>query len=1113
MSKSTFSFEHPIRTGSDISLRGLIAVVLIWALVIGPTISCAAEFPLGLHERAGLIKGERRFERFSASNRHLSSADQQNLQAADSLKKARLRPASLHLRPRVSRAIPLLQQADPGLSSIISNFNGTAIPAGDFIWFNSTLKAGSLGPSPVRIFLRSATIQFTAGGNSYSIPVPDALITFSPNTSTATTIYDPNKNEWITTVPSTGLSGSTFLSGVTFLVPAAGLPGSVGPVTWSGTFYSDTNGVSINWQWAGAVYTSFGSDYRTLGIKPVDDDSASEYHNSDHAGTPENYKSFVTGGATGGGGANFTGSYGATEWVSPIIQVPNYAPVANAGPDQTTHVTSLVQMDGTGSTDQDGDPLTYRWAFVSQPAGSTATLSNANTAQPSFTVDKAGSYVVQLTVNDGKVDSAPDTVNITTVNSAPVANAGANQTVHLTDTVILDGSHSSDVDGDPLTYEWELISKPGGSLAQLSNDTVVNPTFVVDIKGTYTARLVVNDGHVDSAASSVSITTENSASVAKPGNDQTVQAGQTVQLDGSASSDVDGDLLTFRWAILSQPDGSTATLSDPSVVKPTFVADKVGPYVIQLIVNDGIVDSVPATVTITTQNSPPVANAGTNQTVFVGSTVILDGTASSDVDGNPLTYRWSLTAPTSSTAQLLNPTSATPSFVADVRGTYVAQLIVNDGFVDSAPASVMISTQNSPPVANAGPAQTVLAGSTVKLNGSGSTDVDGDPLTFRWAFTSKPTGSVAVLSDPAAVAPTFFADQVGTYVLQLIVNDGTVDSATSTVTITTEDSPPIADAGQAQTVAIGTLVTLDGSKSSDPDGQTLTYQWSLLSAPAGSAAVLADASSQHPTFAADLPGSYVVQLIVNDGFVNSAASKVVISTINSVPVSNAGPNQTVFPGTLVQLDGNASSDADHDPLTYRWALTVFPAGSTAVLSDSNAINPTFLADVSGTYVAQLIVNDGKVDSAPATVMITVGTPVLQLTLPSAATGLPGQSLSLTFLVENTGVFDAQQTVFTSDTSTQPLGVIPVGQTQSAAVTFTIPALTPKGPDEADAAYLARLQAADNQTFPVNGQVTWSDQTGHAYGPVSAVTSVTEQVPVVTVTLSAPATAQAAGPID
>jgi hypothetical protein len=75
--------------------------------------------------------------------------------------------------------------------------------------------------------------------------------------------------------------------------------------------------VGLNWKWAAAVYTSFNSDYNALGVKPVDDNKASQYKNSDHAGTPENYKQFVTGGARGGGGSNYTGSLSGTESVGP----------------------------------------------------------------------------------------------------------------------------------------------------------------------------------------------------------------------------------------------------------------------------------------------------------------------------------------------------------------------------------------------------------------------------------------------------------------------------------------------------------------------------------------------------------------------------------------------------------------------------------------------------------------------------------------------------------------------------------------------------------------------------------------------------------------------------
>src|SRR5439155_436935 len=102
----------------------------------------------------------------------------------------------------------------------------------------------------------------------------------------------------------------------------------------------------------------------------------------------------------------------------------NYPPVANAGPDVTAPVGTTGPLDGQGSTDVDGDPLTYRWSFTSRPAGSSAVLSGAGTATPTFTIDRAGDYVVQLHVNDGLLDSAPDTVTISTLNSLPVADAG-----------------------------------------------------------------------------------------------------------------------------------------------------------------------------------------------------------------------------------------------------------------------------------------------------------------------------------------------------------------------------------------------------------------------------------------------------------------------------------------------------------------------------------------------------------------------------------------------------------------------------------------------------------------------------------------------------------------
>jgi hypothetical protein len=98
-------------------------------------------------------------------------------------------------------------------------------------------------------------------------------------------------------------------------------------------------------------------------------------------------------------------------------------------------------------------------------------------------------------------------------------------------------------------------------------------------------------------------------------------------------------------------------------------------------------------------NAAPVAVAGSNQTVAVGESVILNGTDSWDANNDPLTFAWTLTTrPTGSTAILASGTTATPTFTPDVAGTYIARLIVNDGTTNSTPATVTTSATEAAPV-------------------------------------------------------------------------------------------------------------------------------------------------------------------------------------------------------------------------------------------------------------------------------------------------------------------------------------------------------------------------------------------------------------------------------
>jgi preprotein translocase subunit SecF len=382
-----------------------------------------------------------------------------------------------------------------------------------------------------------------------------------------------------------------------------------------------------------------------------------------------------------------------------------------------------------------------------------------------------------------------------------------------------------------------------------------------------------------------------------------------------------------------------------------------------------------------TANVAPTSNPGTSQNVVTGAVVSLDGSASKDSDGGSLTFKWTLIGkPNGSAASLTNPTYPNPKFIADFAGNYVVSLVVNDGKADSALATVSVTATaaNAVPVANAGVNQNVVIGSTVTLDGTTSSDANNDSLSYKWVLQSKPANSSATLTAATSAKSTFKADLVGTYVATLVVSDGKSFSELSAVSIlaSATNIAPVANPGVNQSVVIGSKVTVDAAASVDPNGDLITYRWSLLFKPVGSTATLSSATTVSATFTADLAGTYLVGLTVNDGKVDSpvVVQTVTAAKLNSEPVANAGPAQTVTRTSVtvtVTLTAAASTDANSDTLTYAWTTAYQPPTSSITLSSTTTVSPTFAATVAGVYVFNLIVNDGKVSSAVATVAITV----------------------------------------------------------------------------------------------------------------------------------------------
>ncbi|HCY41544.1 MAG TPA: hypothetical protein DHV48_09340 [Prolixibacteraceae bacterium] len=561
------------------------------------------------------------------------------------------------------------------------------------------------------------------------------------------------------------------------------------------------------------------------------------------------------------------------------VKQVNKAPTANAGPDQSVLKNTLVTLDGSGSSDSDGGTLTYQWTV---PAG--VTLSSNSAQKPTFTapdVTVNTDYTFILVVNDGQVNSPADQVKITVLrgNLAPTANAGTDQTVNENTTVTLDGTTSTDPDGDALTYLW---TAPAGII--LSATTASKPTFTapeVSADTQYTFSLVVNDGTVNSVADQVLVAVKqvNKAPVANAGVDQSVNENTLFTLDGSASFDADSDLLTYKW---TAPAG--ITLSSSSVARPTFTTPDVNSntsYTFTLVVNDGKLDSPADQVVITVKqdNKAPTANAGMDQSVNEGVIVTLDGTASTDPDGDALTYTWTVPVGlTLSSASAQKPTFTAPEVSADTQYTF--SLVVNDGTANSVANQVIITVKqvNKAPTANAGPDKSILKNTLVTLDGSGSSDPDGNTLTYQW---TAPAG--VTLSSTSAQKPTFTAPDVTVntdYTFTLVVNDGHVNSPADQIKITVlrGNLAPTANAGTDQPVNEGFTVSLDGSASSDPDGNALTFFWT---APTG--ITLSSASSQKPTFTApevSADTQYTFSLVVNDGTVNSVADQVIITVKN-----------------------------------------------------------------------------------------------------------------------------------------------------------------------------------------------------------------------------------------
>ncbi len=549
---------------------------------------------------------------------------------------------------------------------------------------------------------------------------------------------------------------------------------------------------------------------------------------------------------------------------------------------------------------------------------------------------------------------------------AIVADAGGDRNGMAKDLITLDGSNSYEQSGLTITYQWTQLSGPTQSL---SSTTSAMPTFTApNFATTLSFQLVVKSSTQTSSPDTIVI--DVLAPIADAGSDQSVLTLEVVTLSGAASTEPSSLPLTYAWTQISGP---TVSLSSTSAVAPTFTAPSVScVLVFRLVVSNGRTPSVADSVSITAMLPlPPLVTVGPDQSVQVNAFVTLTAAGTTDPHNLSLTYTWQRirgTAVTLSNAAAISPTFTAPSNSSRL----MFRLAVSNGQTSTTAVVGINVTQADAPLADAGGDQRVLTQAIVTLSAANSGDPSNLPLTFAWVQLS---GVPVLLSSTSAVSVTFQAPANATTLLfQLTASNGQSASGTQVQVDVIPVQAPLAGAGMSRTVAAFTVVSLDGSTSTDPQSFPLTFEWQQTSGPS---VLLSSPSAMNPSLKTpSIECALTFQLIVRNGQKSSAPAFV---TLNVTPppvdvelIAHAGSDQAVLPGLKVTLDASGSRDpsAPAAVLSFQWTQL---NGTKVRLSSDSVAAPSFTAPLRPSILLfQLVVSNGKRISQPDTVTVAVG---------------------------------------------------------------------------------------------------------------------------------------------
>lgn len=561
----------------------------------------------------------------------------------------------------------------------------------------------------------------------------------------------------------------------------------------------------------------------------------------------------------------------------------NQQPVALAGEDQIGDIEQILTFDGSGSGDPDGEIVRYAWNFGDGTRGVGKTTTHA--------YKKSGHYTVSLRVeddSDSPCNFSVDTIEIW-VNAPPVVDIGQDRIISPGEVIEFSAARSYDSDGEIVAYLWDYGD---GNV-----DSGVNVSHHYTNPGTYRVMLTVQDNAQvgnNIGTDQITVIVNDPPQAIASSDRSAVAPGEEIRFDGSASVDRDGQLIGYHW------DMGDGTSKVGKIISHQY--ESPGLYMVKLAVTDdsGTSSGTDSDSLSLFVNQQPTADAGPSQLVS-SSEVSFDGTKSEDPDGTIVKYAWDFGDGSSGTGPSPVHTYGNP-------GTYTVKLTVTDDSNTSNRSDTNETTIviNSAPIADAGPPLTAAPGEELAFDGSRSFDPDGEISDFLWDF-----GDGQSAQGPQV---THAYKRPGTYTAMLTVYDNTGHKSAMSYDITTVfiNTPPVAIAARNILGSPGQEIEFDGTRSYDPDGKKLSYQWDFSDG-------IGTARKAKTKRSFEKPGIYTATLtVVDDSGASNAQFQSKISVlINSQPI--AKPGKDIFTcETTVAFNGSASADPDGNPLTYFW---------------------------------------------------------------------------------------------------------------------------------------------------------------------------------------------------